>query len=380
MKVVGLFAGIGGIELGLQRAGHHPILVSEIDPCASAVLNDRFPGVKNVGDIASLNTLPPCDLLAAGFPCQDLSQAGGVSGIHGSKSRLIKRALDLVEKSNHKPRWLLLENVPFMLSLHKGAGMSWLTRRLERMGYSWAYRVIDARAFGLAQRRRRLFILASRIADPAVVLFADHGASREPPTTPYTPHGFYWTEGNRGVGWAPNAIPPLKCNSGVGIASPPAVWIPSQRTVVTPTIEDAEALQGFPRGWTCSASNLNRGERARWRLVGNAVSVPIAEWIGKQFAGGRRNHATERVKLPAQTCWPRAGCGAEGVRYQVSVSEWPTRTTQRGILEFLSPDAPALSARATGGFLKRLLQSNLRVPEEFVEDLKHHILERPQPC
>src|SRR5207244_3994296 len=145
------------------------------------------------------------DVVTGGFACQDLSHAGGAAGIHGEKSRLVKHVLELVRESRRRPPWLLFENVPFMLSLHNGKGMAWLTGRLEKLGYRWAYRVIDARAFGLAQRRRRLFILASRSDDPAHVLFAEPGVLREPNPTENTPHGFYWTEGNRGVGWAIDA-------------------------------------------------------------------------------------------------------------------------------------------------------------------------------
>jgi DNA (cytosine-5)-methyltransferase 1 len=376
LKIVALFAGIAGIELGLSRAGHSVTAFAETDPCASLVLARRFPNAANLGDVSSIKALPTCDILTAGFPCQDLSQAGGTAGIHGVKSRLVGRAFEAIERSRRKPGWLLLENVPFMLSLHEGAGMLWLSRRLEKLGYAWAYRTIDARAFGLAQRRRRLFILASRVADPGVVLFAAPGTPREPPITTDTPHGFYWTEGNRGVGWAPNAIPPLKSNSGLGIISPPAVWIPTTRSIVTPTIDDAEALQGFPRGWTRSALELPKGSRTRWRLVGNAVSVPIAEWIGRQLAKDQKGERFEGMKMPARHPWPRAGFGGNGQRYLASVSEWPGRIRQRGILDFLSSDAPPLSVRATTGFLSRLLKSNLRVPQEFIEDLSFHIADR----
>jgi len=77
----------------LQRAGHEVVAVSEIDVCASAVLAHRLPEVTDIGDIGALRSLPSCDMVAAGFPCQDLSQAGAVAGIHGGKSRLVARAL-----------------------------------------------------------------------------------------------------------------------------------------------------------------------------------------------------------------------------------------------------------------------------------------------
>jgi DNA (cytosine-5)-methyltransferase 1 len=347
--------------------------IAEIDPHASVVLKSRFPGVRNLGDVTRLKGLPPCDLVTAGFPCQDLSQAGRTAGIHGSKSGLIACALDLIEQSNRRPDWLLLENVPFMLSLHKGAAMTWLTRRLSQLGYRWAYRVIDARAFGVSQRRRRLFILASRAEDPANILFADSHTSPELNSTTSTPYGFYWTEGNRGVGWAADAVPPLKCSSGLNIASPPAIWFPGTRSIVTPTIEDAEALQGFRRGWSRPAKTLPHGDRIRWRLVGNAVPAPVTEWIGRQLTKRYQAATFQCVKMTPKQPWPSAGYGLDGARYGVTISEWPVKRKQRSIMDFISPNAPALSARATKGFYDRLIKSGLRAPPRFLEDLSNHI-------
>jgi DNA (cytosine-5)-methyltransferase 1 len=325
LKIVGLFAGIGGLELGLKSADHSMVALAENDSFASKVLAARFPDVPNLGDVAQLSTLPRCDLVACGFPCQDLSQAGYGAGIHGTKSRLVREVLRLLDAGRRKPEWLLMENVPFMLSLANGAGVAFLTRELELRGYRWAYRVIDSRAFGLAQRRRRVFLLASRSEAPERFLFADEGAAREPAWTARTPCGFYWTEGNRGVGWAVDAIPPLKGTSGVGIVSPPGVWRPRTRDFVTPRIHDAEALQGFRRGWTSAAGDLPQGERARWRLIGNAVSVPVAAWLGKLLNKQGSSSSPSAARLPPRHPWPRAAFGSGGHRHMVEISEWPGR-------------------------------------------------------
>jgi hypothetical protein len=199
------------------------------------------------------------------------------------------------------------------------------------------------------------------------------GSPRQPDIRVDTPHGFYWTEGNRGVGWAVDAIPPLKCSSGLGIISPPGGVDPGQAVDSTPTIEDAEALQGFHRGWTRPASVLSGGNGARWRLVGSAVSVPVAQWIGTRLARKAGNEDIDSVKLPSQHFWPAAGYGGDGARYQVSISEWPGRKSHQTIMEFLSPEAPPLSVRASSGFLGRLLKSNLRVPEQFIEGLFYSV-------
>jgi DNA (cytosine-5)-methyltransferase 1 len=370
LKFVGVFAGIGGLELGLKSAGHSVVAIAENDPFACKVLASRFDGVPNLGDVTQLSALPYCDLVSCGFPCQDLSPAGNGAGIHGTKSRLIREMLRLLDAARRKPAWLLFENVPFMLSLKHGAGMRYLTSELESRGYGWAYRVIDSRAFGLAQRRRRLFILAGRSEEPARLLFRDTGSAREPQRQVKTPCGFYWTEGNQGVGWAVDATPPLKGGSGIAIISPPGIWRPVTKDFVTPTIQDAEALQGFRRGWTSPSRELSRGDRERWRLVGNAVSVPVAKWFGRLLNDLRVDKPPSGVRVHADHPWPTAGYGFGGVRYKVEVSEWPGRKQYVGLDSFLSADAPLLSARAAGGFLARLEKSSLRVPQDFLHDLR----------
>jgi DNA (cytosine-5)-methyltransferase 1 len=133
----------------------------------------------------------------------------------------------------------MLENVPFMLQLEKGEAMRYLTAWLDKHGYTWAYRVLDARAFGLPQRRQRVILLASKTEDPREVLF--QGNEGMPPTPSYQefPSGFYWTEGQRGLGWAPDAVPTLKGGSGLGIPSPPAIRF-LDGFIGTPSLRDAE--------------------------------------------------------------------------------------------------------------------------------------------
>src|SRR3984885_6948616 len=165
-SAAGLFAGIGGIERGLAAAGVQSELLCEIDPGAVAVLKRRMPGIRLETDIRKLRSLPRVDLVAAGFPCQDLSQAGTTTGIRGKQSGLVDHVFRLVRRRRGGPRWLFLENVPFMLQLDRGRAMRHLTAALEDMDYRWAYRVVNARAFGLPQRRLRVLLLASRTEDP----------------------------------------------------------------------------------------------------------------------------------------------------------------------------------------------------------------------
>jgi DNA (cytosine-5)-methyltransferase 1 len=372
-RVVGLFAGVAGLELGLESAGFSTIAFAENDPHASAVLAEHFPQVPNRGDVSSLVDLPVAEIVTAGFPCQDLSPAGRLGGIHGGKSGLVEHVFRLLGKMPVRPKWLLFENVPFLLSFDGGSGMWWLTRQLESLNCVWAYRVVDTQAFGLPQRRRRLYLLASETADPRSVLFADLVEASLPKFDGSQACGFYWTEGNRGLGWAVDAIPPLKVASGVGIIAPPGVWLPHGGKIVIPSIGDAEAFQGFARGWTSPAEREPRGARARWRLVGNAVSVPTATWIGRRLIepGTWDDSGSERID--ADRPWPKAGWGSKGVRYAVYCSEWPVAAPRSGLSSIMAGDAAELSLRATRGFMTRLVNSRLKVEAPFKRDLQSHV-------
>lgn len=371
-RMVGLFAGIGGLELGLAAHGWSTELLCEIDSGARAVLSARFPDVEVHQDITRLRGLPAgTELVAAGFPCQDLSQAGRTAGITGARSGLVDEVFRLVRR-RRGPRWLLIENVPFMLQLGRGQAMRHITSALEEHGYMWAYRVVDARAFGLPQRRLRVLMLASRTEDPRPVLFGTDAGPHEIGDPAIDPCGFYWTEGVRGLGWAVNAVPTLKGGSGLGIASPPAVRLPSGE-IVTPGIVDAERLQGFSRDWTAPALTVP-GVRAghRWKLVGNAVSVRMAAWVGGRLADPSGEAIAEDGVLSGQR-WPTAAWGRAGTSYRVPISTWPIHAPYEDLRWFLE-DAQLLSARATAGFLRRAGRGRLRFPPGFLADVRNHLL------
>jgi DNA (cytosine-5)-methyltransferase 1 len=300
-----------------------------------------------------------------------LSQAGKTLGIAGARSGLVGEVFRLLEK--HRTPWVLLENVPFMLQLGRGEAMNVITTGFEAIGYRWAYRVVDARAFGLPQRRRRVYFVASRVGDPREVLFADEAGDVEEPTL--NGHrvacGFYWTEGVRGLGWAVDAVPTLKGGSTIGIPSAPAILLPDG-DVVTPDIRDAERLQGFPRDWTKPAERVVK-KGARWKLVGNAVSVPAAAWVGSRLArpGAVLYFAT--APLGASTRWPTAAWNVGDGRTAVCASEWPRRRRYASLESFLRYAPAPLSAKATAGFLKRTDTAKLRFPPGFIEALRLHL-------
>lgn len=381
LRIAGLFAGIGGIEHGFDRALGRSIsteLLCEWWQPAQDVLRARFPGIDLHPDVRELRDLPSgLDLLSAGFPCTDLSQAGRMAGITGQASGLVSHvfeALRLASSTEGRLPWLMIENVPNMLTLDKGKAMAYLVREIEDLGYRWAYRVVDSRFTGVPQRRRRVILLASATNDPRRVLFADDAGERPETDLKADAFGFYWTEGRGGIGWARDAVPTLKGGSTVGIPSPPAIWVPGapdDRLFVTPSIEDAEAMQGFERGWTDVASTMSKNG-PRWKLVGNAVTTRVAEWVARRIAepadvvadlGGPR--VTDR--------WPTAAWGESGVAHAVVVSEFPVQETYEHLSHVVNlNDAAPLSARAINGFRNRLLQGNLGRYQGFREDVDRY--------
>lgn len=377
--MVGLFAGIGGVELGLTRSGWSTSLLCEIDAGAGAVLRSRFPDVPLHTDVSTLRALPAgTELVAAGFPCQDLSQAGRTAGITGARSGLVDEVFRLVARKRG-PRWLLIENVPFMLQLGRGAAMRHITHALEDLGYTWAYRVVDARSFGLPQRRQRVVMLASRTDDPREVLFGPDAGIPEPGDADVLPCGFYWTEGVRGLGWAVNAVPTLKGGSTLGIASPPAVRLPSGE-VVTPGITDAERLQGFDAGWTEPATDAP-GVRAghRWKLVGNAVSVRMATWVGEQLDAPTPYDGAADIELTPGQSWPSAAWGQDRRAFRVAASTWPVQREYEDLGGFLD-ESKLLSARASAGFLKRARSGRLRFAPGFLDSIESHLARMNEPA
>jgi DNA (cytosine-5)-methyltransferase 1 len=245
MRVASLFSGIGGFELGLSRAGFETVMMCENDLLARSVLHRRFPGIPVRSDVKNIKRLPKCEMLTAGWPCQDLSQAGRTAGIEGHRSGLISEVFRVLEAAKDKPEFVLLENVAFALHLQRGAALKYVTSNLERLGYKWAYRILDSRQFGVPQRRRRVFILGSRSLSPQSILFRGAESAGSQSTTPPELFGFYWTEGNTGLGWSPEAVPPLKGGSALSIPSPPAIWNKRTHEFTTPGISDTERMQGL---------------------------------------------------------------------------------------------------------------------------------------
>ena len=391
MQACALFAGIGGLELGLHQQGVRTVATCERDPYAQRVLERRFPRLTpeaRHGDVQQLEDLPPCDVLTAGFPCTDLSMAGPKTGITGARSGLVARLFALLEaaqRAGRAPSWLLIENVPYMLGLNRGEAMGYLTGQLEALGWRWAYRVVDARSFGVPQRRLRVILLASPVHDPGPALLAEDTEPQvdDRPMQPLRDigYGFYWTEGRRGLGWVVDGVPTIKAGSGWGIPSPPAIWDRPGGRIGLPDIRDLERLQGFPPGYTEPALEAgSKGRGARYRMLGNAVCVPMAAWAAERLcAGTEEAYPTGRPVRPGRS-WPKAAFGGPSQGACASpVSSWPRAAEPGGLLDFLQHPLTPLSSRAITGYLGRLERAEkIRIPPEFLAVVRAQVQE-PQP-
>jgi DNA (cytosine-5)-methyltransferase 1 len=153
-----LFTGIGGLDLGFERAGMECAWQVEVDAGCRRVLSRHWPHVERFNDVRQVGAahLSAVDVLCGGFPCQDLSVAGRRAGLDGARSRLFYEFARIIDEL--RPTWTVIENVPGLLSSRGGRDMGTVLGTLAELGYGYAYRVLDAQYFGVAQRRRRVFI------------------------------------------------------------------------------------------------------------------------------------------------------------------------------------------------------------------------------
>jgi DNA (cytosine-5)-methyltransferase 1 len=185
LTAVSLFAGIGGIDLALKRAGARVAAAVEIDPDCRGVLRRHFPGTAIFNDVTEVTSdqlraagfVSGRGILGAGWPCQGNSVAGHGQGMADPRSGLWRHVVRLLAET--RPRWFLGENVPGLLSVNGGRDFGRVIADLDELGYGVAWRVLDAQHFGVPQRRRRVF-LAGCLGDgiaPVKVLFEPESGS-----------------------------------------------------------------------------------------------------------------------------------------------------------------------------------------------------------
>ena len=177
---VSLFAGVGGFEIAMRNHNVKVVASVEIDKNCQSVLRRHFPESTIFDDVTTVKGSdlvgagfdPSRGIITGGFPCQDLSVAGKRAGLAGKRSGLFWEIARLVEET--QTEYFVLENVPGLLSSNKGADFGVVIGTMADLGYSVAWRVLDAQYFGVPQRRRRVFIVGRRTGDPtdpAKVLF-----------------------------------------------------------------------------------------------------------------------------------------------------------------------------------------------------------------
>lgn len=320
-----LFSGIGGFELGLEGAGMECAWQVENDKHCNEVLAERWPTVERSEDVedAGASNLTAVDLICGGFPCQDLSMAGKRRGLAGDRSGLWEEFRRVV--SELCPKWVLIENVTGLLSSDDGRDLGVILRGLEELGYGWFYRVLDSQYFGVAQRRRRVFIIGySGGRCPAEILFDPASLQRHPPTRrekgervaaltargvgtcgaddnqaqaghivayPVSTKTRYGDSQENYVAHALTSEGHDASEDGTGRGTPivvgdgrPLAFGPRR---LTP--RECERLQGFPDDWTLVNG---MADSPRYRMLGNAVTVSVTEWIGNRIAhsnGQREN-------------------------------------------------------------------------------------------
>jgi DNA (cytosine-5)-methyltransferase 1 len=193
MKYLSLCSGIESATVAWEPLGWTAVAFAEIEPFPCAVLAHRFPGVPNWGDITQFKEWPDAtfDVLVGGTPCQSFSVAGLRAGLDDPRGNLALTYLAILDR--YRPTWCVWENVPGVLSSGGGRDLGAFLGALGQLGYGWAYRVLDAQFFGVAQRRRRVFVVAHLGARgwqrAAAVLFDRESLSGHPPPRRKTRQG-----------------------------------------------------------------------------------------------------------------------------------------------------------------------------------------------
>lgn len=288
MKAASFFSGIGGIDLGLENAGMEVVFQCEILTFGQIVLKKHWPSVSFREDITKIcgDDIPDVDIFAGGFPCQDLSLAnqGKRKGLEGSRSELFFKYAELIEEK--LPRWVFIENVPGLLNSAKGEDFRVVLSTLDELGYGVAWRVLDAKYFGTPQRRRRTYIVASLgTIGAAEVLFergtnpiVNHQSSRTrnfvaSGNDESLPESNVFSIQHAGIGRKASAGP-----QGKGYRNDGETYTLDSRGSA-----DAICKTDAPFGIR-TASGISKGlDGNRWRAIGNAVCVPVIEWIASRI-------------------------------------------------------------------------------------------------
>lgn len=290
-----LFCGIGGADKGFDDAGLVCKWQCEIDKDANKVLQKHWPGAVRFGDVRRQDFSArqwSCDVLVGGSPCQDTSLCGNRNGLTAARSSLFFELLRVAEEAG--PRWLVFENTPGLLTDDGGRSMHTVMQGMADIGYVPAYRVLDARYFGVGQRRPRVFVVAhlGTWLGPARVLFdrislpnsAGQRQEVQPQPSqaaPGRPEPFFFQTriARNGRGQPSNLAPAITSYEGCGMHSDAKPHLVTEHGIRRPTPIEYERLSGFPDNWTAGVRS-----RARMRLLGNCIVPAVAKWLGMRIS------------------------------------------------------------------------------------------------
>ena len=295
------FSGIGGFDLGFERAGFKLVLQCEIEKYCNTILQNQWPKVKRFTDIKEVKhaDVPVSDVWAGGFPCQDVSVArmGPRAGLKGKKSGLFYDFARLVEGG--RPRVLVIENVPGLLSSHGGRDFGVVIRTLADLGYGVGWRVLNSRYFGVPQSRQRVYVVACHRdgKGPAEILFererreGNATQSKSDGTPALSPFKTSFGDSRRGP-----VVPGIAyCLYACSARHTGTDWSRTYVTYPAGKIRrllpiECERVQGFPDDWTLVPENNGYGDpdkvdSLRYNALGNAVTVPVAEWLAGRIKG-----------------------------------------------------------------------------------------------
>ena len=260
-----LFAGIGGLDLGLERAGMECKWQVEIDDYAKRVLQKHWPNVRRWDDVTTFKPTGKkwkVDLICGGFPCQDISTAGKRAGLHGDRSGLFFEAIRVVELL--RPRWLLLENVAGLLA----RGLDEVLATLAEVGFDAEWHCLQAADFGAPHIRDRIFIIAHADRKRSAAGATDSPAREKGIPAIFDDYCSDITNTNR----RPNCsdTPPTRPKKGQQLRGKISrIRTGSDWWATEPDV--GRVANGIP------------ARVDRLRGIGNAVVPQIAEWLGRQI-------------------------------------------------------------------------------------------------
>lgn len=298
-RVASLFTGIGGFDLGFEKAGFEVSFQCELDKFCRRILKHRWPLIpihENIKDLTAA-TIPVSNVWVGGFPCQDVSLArmGARPGLKGKRSGLFHDFARLVGEA--RPRVILLENVAGLLSSHHGRDFSTVIGTLAEFGYSVGWRVLNSKDFGVPQSRQRVYIVGCYrdIEGPGKILFeaerceGDAKTSKSNGTPPISPFKkSIGEDGGNGPVYQSIAYCLYACSARhTGTDwSRTYVQYPKKGKVRRLTPKECEGVMGFPDGWTVLPEDTLREEdidSLRYHALGNAVTPPVAEWLAHRI-------------------------------------------------------------------------------------------------